>query len=137
MVSNASGKELEVVDLELDDHVRVELCVVEEKVDEVALAADFERELPPHEGRSAAEFGQNFLHLRDPCVLELALAVSSAESERVANVGGLGELLSRVGLERRQRGDEVRNDCPLPFHDARFVLVHEHIAGPAVPGGAL
>lgn len=68
---------LERAPFEVEDHVAAELEVIEEQVDPVFLAGDFQRDLAAYECEAQAEFKDKFLNVADKTGLQFAFVFQS------------------------------------------------------------
>ena len=72
--------------------------MVEEKIEPVVLAGDFEGNLAADEGEAGSEFEEEFLDVLDEAGFEFALTGVLGQREEIEVVGIFQELLGQVGL---------------------------------------
>jgi len=123
---------LERSHLQIDHHEASELQMVEEEIELEILASNFQRNLAPDEGEAHAELDQELAKMRKQSVLEIALLRLLRQSKEVEVVGIFENLLSEIGLRRRQCRPKIGDGFPLSPVKAAFDLHHKDVPAPAV-----
>ncbi len=87
---------------QLDDEKGPQLQMVKQEIDEGFLTADFELNLPAHQGEAGAEFEQETFDVREKFIFQHFFARRFGERQEVENIRVARGLLGQVGLWWRQ-----------------------------------
>ena len=98
---------------QIDNDKAAQLDVVEQQIDAVFLALDFQRILAAEKREADSKLQQELLQVGEQGALDVALLGGGREREEVEVVGVLKDLLGEVGLRRGQGTLEVGNRLAL------------------------
>ena len=100
----------ESLHFQIHDHETPKAEVVEEQIEKIFLASDFQTILASDKGKANAQLDEEFLNVIEQPEFQFALARCGIEREKVENVGVLERLRGEVGLRRGESGGEVGQD---------------------------